>query len=78
MIQTCEFSDSVNLIAEAGTGYNNIDLVALKEGGISVINFLTCKTEAMAHMVVTVIMTISYSLTQQIFYLAVGDRHHMK
>jgi len=72
------FPDSVKLIAEAGTGYNNIDLVAAKERGISVSNVPTYATEAMAHMAVTMVMTLSCSLAQQVSALAVGDRQYMK
>ena len=32
----CSFPDSVRLIVEAGTGYNNISLEAAKEKGITV------------------------------------------
>lgn len=71
------FPDSVKLIAEAGTGYNNIDLAAAKEKGISVSNVPTYATEAMAHMTVTLVMALSCSLAQQAAALAVGDRQYM-
>ena len=44
------FPDSVKLICEAGTGYNNIDLAACREKDIAVCNVPTYATEAMAHM----------------------------
>jgi len=72
------FPDSVKLIAEAGTGYNNIDLVAAKEKGISVSNVPCYATEAMAHQTVTMVMALSCSLAQQVAALAVGNRQYMK
>lgn len=71
------FPPSVKLICEAGTGYNNIDLVAARERGISVCNVPTYATEAMAHMAVTLIMALACSLWPQAQALARGDRSYM-
>ena len=72
------FSPSVKLICEAGTGYNNIDLEACREKGIGVCNVPTYATEAMAHMSITLVMALSCSLVQQAGALKVGDRSYMK
>ena len=44
------FSDSVRLICEAGTGYNNIDLAAARKKGIAVCNAPAYSTEAVAQL----------------------------
>jgi len=72
------FPPSVKLIAEAGTGYNNIDLDACREMGISICNVPTYTTEAMAHMAITLVMALSCSLAPQMKALAKGDRTYMK
>ena len=71
------FPDCVKLIAEAGTGYNNIDLAAAKDKEIGVSNVPTYATEAMAHMTVTLVMALSCSLVPQAAALATGDRRYM-
>ena len=50
-----QFPDSVKLICEAGTGYNNLDLDAAREKGITVCNVPSYSTERVAH---TAIMKI--------------------
>ena len=72
------FPPCVKLICEAGTGYNNIDLDACREKGISVCNVPTYATEAMAHMSITFVMALSCSLVQQAGALKAGDRTYMK
>ena len=59
------FPPSVKLICEAGTGYNNIDLVAAKEKNITVCNVPSYSSEAVAHLVITYILNISSSLIQR-------------
>lgn len=59
------FPSSVKLICEAGTGYNNIDIVAAREKNISVCNIPSYSTEAVAHLVITFILNFSSSLIQQ-------------
>ena len=44
------------LIVEAGTGYNNIDLNAAKERGITVCNIPAYSTERVAHTVIMMIL----------------------
>ena len=47
MIQ--RFPESVKLICEAGTGYNNIELEATRKKGITVCNIPAYSTERVAH-----------------------------
>lgn len=60
-----QFPPSVKLICEAGTGYNNIDIVAAREKNITVCNIPSYSTEAVAHLVITYILNFSSSLIQQ-------------
>lgn len=71
------FPDCVKLICEAGTGYNNIDLTAACEKGISVCNVPTYATEAMAHMSITLVMALACSLWPQAQALQSGNRTYM-
>jgi len=71
------FPPSVKLIAEAGTGYNNIDLDACREKGISLCNVPEYTTEAMGDYAITLIMALSCSLAAQMKVLARGDRTYM-
>ena len=50
MIQ--RFPESVKLICEVGTGYNNIDLEAARKKGITVCNIPAYSTERVAHTAV--------------------------
>jgi glycerate dehydrogenase len=60
-----QFPPSVKLICEAGTGYNNIDLVAAREKNITVCNVPSYSSEAVAHLVITYILNISSSLIKR-------------
>ena len=60
-----QFPPSVKLICEAGTGYNNIDIVAAREKNIAVCNVPSYSTEAVAQLVITFILNLSSSLIQQ-------------
>jgi len=71
------FPPEVKLIAEAGTGYNNIDLVAAREMDIDVCNVPTYATEAMAHMAITLVMALACSLWPQAQALQAGNRAYM-
>lgn len=59
------FPDSVELICEAGTGYNNIDTLAARKRGIAVCNIPNYSTEAVAHLVITFLLNWSASLGEQ-------------
>ena len=69
-----QFTDTVKLIVEAGTGYNNIDLNAAKERGITVCNIPAYSTERVAHTVIMMILNFASTMQQQIGMLAKGDR----
>lgn len=69
-----QFPDTVNLIVEAGTGYNNIDLNAAKERGITVCNIPAYSTERVAHTVIMMILNFASTMQKQIGMLAKGDR----
>lgn len=65
---------SVRVVCEAGTGYNNVNLAAATARGITVCNVPAYSTEAVASLVVTFMLALSCSLTQQSQALARGDR----
>ena len=69
-----QFPDTVKLIVEAGTGYNNINLDAAKERGITVCNIPAYSTERVAHTVIMMILNFASTMQQQIGMLAKGDR----
>ena len=69
-----QFPDTVELIVEAGTGYNNIDLDAAKKKGITVCNIPAYSTERVAHTVIMMILNFASTMQQQIGMLARGDR----
>jgi glycerate dehydrogenase len=71
------FPPCVKLICEAGTGYNNIDLVAARDMNIQVANVPTYATDAMSHMAITFVMALSCSLVPQAQSLATGDRSYL-
>jgi len=60
-----KFSDSVKLICEAGTGYNNIDINAAKERNITVCNVPGYSTEAVAQLAISFVLNLSSSIPQQ-------------
>ncbi|OEF97431.1 NAD(P)-dependent oxidoreductase [Desulfuribacillus alkaliarsenatis] len=60
-----QFPESVKLICEAGTGYNNIDIDAAKERNIMVCNLPGYSTESVAQLAITYILSLSSSLTKQ-------------
>ena len=69
-----QFPDTVKLIVEAGTGYNNIDLNAAKERDITVCNIPAYSTERVAHTVIMMILNFASTMQKQIGMLAKGDR----
>lgn len=64
-----QFPASVKLICEAGTGYNNLDLEAAREKGITVCNVPSYSTERVAHTAIMMIMNLSSSMRKQIAML---------
>ena len=69
-----QFPDTVELIVEAGTGYNNIDLDAAKKKGITVCNIPAYSTERVAHTVIMMTLNFASTMQQQIGMLAKGNR----
>ena len=71
MIQ--RFPESVKLICEAGTGYNNIDLEAARKKGITVCNIPAYSTERVAHTAIMMILNLSSTMQVQMKMLANGN-----
>ena len=70
------FPDSVKLIVEAGTGYNNIDIQAAKDKGITVCNIPAYSTQRVAHTAVMLLLNLASSMRIQMAMLAKGDRRN--
>ncbi len=68
-----QFPDSVKLICEAGTGYNNIAIDAARERGITVCNVPAYSSERVAHTAVMMMLNLSSMMQVQIKMLARGD-----
>ena len=66
--------DSVRLICEAGTGFNNINLEDARARGITVCNVPAYSTDAVAQLVMTHVLNFSASAHLQQRKLARGDR----
>ena len=71
MIQ--KFPESVQLICEAGTGYNNIDLEAARKRKITVCNIPAYSTERVAHTTIMMILNLSSTMQVQMKMLACGN-----
>ena len=71
MIQ--KFPESVKLICEAGTGYNNINLEATRKKGITVCNIPAYSTERVAHTAIMMILNLSSAMQVQMKMLACGN-----
>lgn len=71
MIQ--RFPESVKLICEAGTGYNNIDLESARKKGITVCNIPAYSTERVAHTAIMMILNQSSTMQVQMKMLANGN-----
>ena len=71
MIQ--KFPESVKLICEADTGYNNIDLEAARKKGITVCNIPAYSTERVAHTAIMMILNLSSAMQVQMKMLACGN-----
>ena len=68
-----KFPDSVKMICEAGTGYNNIDLDAARDKGIMVCNIPAYSSERVAHTAILLMLSLASSLQKQIRMLAQGN-----
>jgi len=60
-----KFTGSVKLICEAGTGYNNVDINAARERGITVCNVPGYSSESVAQLAISFILNLSSSIPQQ-------------
>lgn len=69
-----KFPDSVKLIVEAGTGYNNIDIEAAKKRGITVCNIPAYSSQRVAHTAVMLMLNLASTMQVQLKMLAKGDR----
>lgn len=67
------FPDSVKLICEAGTGYNNLDLEAAREKGIMVTNIPAYSSQRVAHTAIMMLLNLSSSMQLQMKMLAGGN-----
>ena len=72
--QVLALSDSVKLICEAGTGYNNIPLDAAKQKGIMVCNIPAYSTQRVAHTAIMMLLALSSNMQKQQAMLTRGDR----
>lgn len=68
-----KFPDSVKMICEAGTGYNNIDLDAVREKGITLCNIPVYSSERVAHTAILMILNLASSMQKQIRMLSEGN-----
>lgn len=68
-----QFPDSVKLICEAGTGYNNLDLAAAKEKDIMVCNIPAYSTQRVAQTAIMLILNLSSAMQVQMAMLAKGN-----
>lgn len=59
------FPDTVRLLCEAGTGYNNLPVTAARARHVTVCNTPTYSTDAVAHMAITYLMNFSVSMFEQ-------------
>ena len=71
-----QFPNSVKLICEAGTGYNNIAIDTAREKGITVCNVPAYSTERVAHTAIMMMLNLSSMMQIQIKMLAKGDHRN--
>lgn len=68
-----QFPQSVRLICEAGTGYNNIDLNACRKKGIMVCSTPAYSTKRVAHTAIMLLLNLSSSMRRQMQMLEQKD-----
>ena len=71
--QVLAMPESVKLICEPGTGYNNIPLEAAKQKGIIVCNIPSYSTQRVAHTAIMMLLALSSNMQRQQTMLARGD-----
>ncbi|HIU63686.1 MAG TPA: D-2-hydroxyacid dehydrogenase [Candidatus Avacidaminococcus intestinavium] len=67
------FPASVKMICEAGTGFNNIDVAAVRERGIVLCNIPTYSSARVAHTAILLLLNLASSMQKQIRMLAAGN-----
>lgn len=67
------FPETVKMICEAGTGYNNLDLEAAREKGIMVCNIPAYSSQRVAHTAILMILSLASSMRRQMAMLALGN-----
>lgn len=67
------FPESVKLICEAGTGYNNLDLAAAREKGIMVCNIPAYSSKRVAQTAIMLMLNLSSTMQVQMAMLAKGN-----
>lgn len=72
------FPDSVRMICEAGTGFNNIDLDAAREKGIAVCNIPAYSSDRVAHTAILLMLSLASSLQKQIRMLEQGNHDNFR
>lgn len=73
-----KFPDSVKMICEAGTGYNNIDMDAVHEKGIALCNIPAYSTQRVAQTAIMFILNLASSMQKQIRMLATGNHDNFQ
>ncbi len=68
------FPPQLKLIIEAGTGYNNLDIHAAREHGITVCNVPSYSSESVREMAVMFLLMLSSSMQIQTAMLERGDK----
>ncbi len=68
------FPPQLKLIVEAGTGYNNLDIQAAREHGITVCNVPSYSSESVREMAVMFLLMLSSSMQIQSAMLERGDK----
>ncbi|WP_054677072.1 NAD(P)-dependent oxidoreductase [Lacticaseibacillus sharpeae] len=71
-----QFPASVRLVVEAGTGYNNHDLHALRDMGITLTNIPAYSTQRVAHTAIMLMLNLASSMQVQLRMLARGDHRN--
>lgn len=72
--QVLAMPDTVKLICEAGTGYNNIPLEACRQKGIMLCNIPAYSTQRVAQTAIMMLLNLSSHVQKQIRMLEKGDR----
>lgn len=73
-----QFPDSVKMICEAGTGFNNIDMDAIHEKGIALCNIPAYSTQRVAHTGIMFILNLASSMQKQIRILENGNHDNFQ